>query len=344
MDHEANPAAGNPLLIECDAKGLIRSMSDAARDVFGPAAHLVDALRSVAPAGRNGLLRLASAARFSPVFQQGDSLWISAELADRAVLTACATAALEDSGLLLDMQSGLLRRYFRLQDAERQLSTRTRGLRRATPAQTLLQIERERERLGIELHTGVGQTLAAIRLQLEIIASQLADAPAAVKQALSRISILATEALDYVRSVSKRLHPPEWQRLTLGAALAQLWEMSGVPERYQGSIEIDALVHEPAHEIKVLMYRAAQEALSNLRHSRAARVSISLRQSGETLVLTIEDNGVGFDPHQLFSAAPSVAAGLGLRSVREQAALLGGGLIVQSGPNGTKLEVIAPFA
>jgi two-component system NarL family sensor kinase len=166
-----------------------------------------------------------------------------------------------------------------------------------------------------------------------------------VKQALGRISTLANEALQQVRSVSGRLHPPEWQRLTLEAALQQLWEMSGIPQRFQTSLRITPLPHEPTLEVKVLMYRAAQEALSNLtRHSRASRIDMSLDPAGGRLVLTIQDNGVGFDARRQFTAPASVASGIGLRSISAQAASVGGKLIVESSAIGTRLEVTAPFS
>ncbi|HTS32219.1 MAG TPA: histidine kinase [Bryobacteraceae bacterium] len=250
----------------------------------------------------------------------------------------------ETHGLLV-VQTNLLRHYFRLQHVERNLSTRARQQRRPGGRLSIVQIERERQRLARELHTGIGQMLAAIRLQLEVIAAQMPDPPALVKQSLGRISTLANDALEQVRSVSRRLHPPEWQRLALETALAQLWEMSGIPQRFETSLSLAPLPHEPALEVKVLMYRAAQEALSNLtRHSRATRIDLTLEPVGETLVLTIQDNGVGFDVAKQFSAPASVASGIGLRSIREQAHSVGGKLIVESSPVGTKLEVSAPFS
>jgi signal transduction histidine kinase len=62
------------------------------------------------------------------------------------------------------------------------------------------------------------------------------------------------------------------------------------------------------------------------------------------MVLTMEDNGIGFDVARLLAAPASVASGIGLRSIREQAASLGGRLEITSGPGGTKLELSAPFA
>jgi two-component system NarL family sensor kinase len=187
--------------------------------------------------------------------------------------------------------------------------------------------------------------LAAIRLQLEIVAALLPGPPPLVQQALSRISTLASEALEQVRSVAARLHPPEWQRLTIEAALQQLWDMSGIPQRFQSSLRILTLPHEPDLEVKVLIYRAAQEALSNVaRHARATRVDAALEMRDGCVILTIRDNGTGFDVARLLRSPASVASGIGLRSIREQAAALGGKLDVESGPAGTTLIVSAPFS
>jgi signal transduction histidine kinase len=326
------------ILMECDRGGRLTSMSEGAHAAFGEPETISEVLWKVSPPGPAGLLRLAAPARFSPVLRHGESMWITAELAKTA-----ETAAAFDGGALLDLEFDFLRHYFRLEIAERSLSARARRLRGQGGGRAILQVERERQRLGRELHTGVGQALAAIRLQVEIVVSRLVNAPAAAHEGLERISALANDSLEYVRSVSRRLHPPEWHRLSIEDALAQLWQMSGIPERYESSIEIAQLPAEPPLEIKILIYRAAQEALSNLRHSRATRIHMSLSHEPGRLVLTVEDNGVGFDVGKLLSAPASLGAGIGLRSIREQAASLGGKLAIQSGSNGTKLEVAAPL-
>jgi signal transduction histidine kinase len=246
---------------------------------------------------------------------------------------------------LLHLESSLLRHYLRLQLAERHLSTLARNRRRGAGPSAVRQIDLERQRLGRELHTGVGQLLAAIRLQLEIVAVLLPGPPLLVQHALDRISTLAIEALDQVRSVSARLHPPEWQRLTLEAALQQLWDLSGIPQKFDASLRIQPLPREPHLEVKVLIYRAAQEALSNLaRHARATRVDAALEARDDCAILTIRDDGVGFDVAGLLDGPASVASGIGLRSIREQAAALGVRLQIQSGPAGTRLVVSVPFS
>ncbi len=271
---------------------------------------------------------------------RGQVLWMSERM--RSVLDEAdqllETRSDTDEPAERECVHGLLNLQANLSD---RLQIQRRGMGRSASRQ----VEQERQRLARELHTGVGQMLAAIRLQGEIIARQLRDPSIPVAESLSRIATLSADALEQVRWITQRLHPPQWQRLTLEAALAQLWEISGLPEKFETCLRIDTLPREPDLEIKVLMYRGAQEALSNLtRHSHASRIGMSLAASGGRLVLTIEDNGVGFDVAGLFSAPAKVAVGIGLRSIRDQADALGGWLEIQSGPKGTKVEVSAPLS
>jgi two-component system, NarL family, sensor kinase len=265
----------------------------------------------------------------------GQMLWIDSRM---------RTTLGEEAGGLLDVQSRLMRHYFRLRRAERNLANLTHANRPPAGISAVRQIELERARLSRDLHTGVGQLLVAIRLQLEVIATQLTNAPNGVQQALNRIATLANDAGEQVRSLSRRLHPPEWQRLGLETAVQQLWESSGVPQRFEATLHIEPLPRDPEQETKVLVYRAAQEALTNLvRHARATRVEMTLSGRGDHVVLRIQDNGVGFDVPKLLSAPANVAQGIGLRSIREQALSLGGTLEIVSGGGGTKLELSAPL-
>jgi two-component system sensor histidine kinase UhpB len=232
----------------------------------------------------------------------------------------------------------LLERYFRLENAERRLAVRMRRLRKGCGASALGQVERERQRLGRELHTGVGQLLAAISLQLDVIAMQAPDPAEPMREALARIRSLSQEALQEIRGISRRLYPPEWQRLTLEEALTQLWKGAGISQRFDARMYIEPLAREPEQEIKVLLYRAAQEALSNIaRHSEASQVEMTLKTLSDRIVLTLGDNGKGFD------AAVGTGSGLGLRSIRDAAAETGAKVEVESSRGSTMLRVWAPF-
>jgi len=303
------------MLLECDSCGQLLWMSKGSGLAPGGAEHRLDTIRA-------GVRPRADAR-----------------------MRAAVSAGREQTAALLRLEASLLQHHLRLQCAERGLSTFVRQRRSGSGRGAVRQIELERQRLGRELHTGLGQMLVSIRLQLEIVAALLSGPPVPVQQALSRIFTLADEALEQVRSVSARLHPPEWQRLTIEAALEQLWDLSGIPQRFQASLRIQPQPHEPDLEVKVLIYRAAQEALSNVaRHARATRVDAALQTRDGCAVLTIRDDGVGFDVAGLLRRPASVASGIGLRSIREQAAALSGKLEIESGPAGTTVLVSVPFS
>jgi signal transduction histidine kinase len=245
---------------------------------------------------------------------------------------------------LIQLEQMLITRLNRLQGLEAQVSTMAARRRGPGGRRAVRQIELDRQRLGRELHTGVGQLLAAIQLQLDVAAAQLPSPASNVHETLGNIGALAAEALDQVRSVSHRLYAPEWQRLALDAALQQLWSISGVAQRFAGTVRLEPLPREPEPDVKTLFYRAAQEALANImRHSRASRVDVVLDGANNSVTLTILDNGIGFNTERLFSAPANLQSGIGLRSIREQANGLGGKFLVESGPAGTRLEVSAPL-
>jgi signal transduction histidine kinase len=296
-------------------------MSNRTRAVLGEPARIGETI----PTGRTRPLRVWR------VWGTPESTIVAAQPLERA----------EDlSSGLFDLQSRWLEHFFHLLAMEQSLSLRARRKRPGGGRAAIHQMEMERRRLGRELHTGAGQMLAAIRLQLELIAAQMPEPPLEVRQALDRIGVLAGETLEQVRAISKRLHPPEWQRLTLEQAIRRLWDLSGIPRGFEARLEIDPLPSEPALEVKILTYRAVQEAFSNLlRHAKATRVRVSLHYSDGRLTLEIEDNGVGFNVEQVLHGPADVSAGIGLRSVREQAEALGGKMTVESGPSGTKLVV-----
>src|SRR5689334_14960508 len=93
-------------------------------------------------------------------------------------------------------------------------------------------IELERRRLARELHTGIGQLLAAIRIQAEVVSAQLKSPAPPVAQALQRIETLSIEALDQVRALAHSLYPPDWERIGLADALQQLCQKAGVAQKF----------------------------------------------------------------------------------------------------------------
>jgi len=241
---------------------------------------------------------------------------------------------------LVQLESSQVDYLKRLNRAERQSAGTVRQKRGDAGRNTIRQLEVERQRIARELHTGVGQALAAIKIQTEIVKDHLHDPPAPVRKAVDRIATLADDALGQVRSVSKRLHPPQWQQLPLDLALRQLWDMSGVEAKFEADVRLQRPPIELSVDVKSLFYRAAQEGLANiLRHSGAKHIQLILQMVRDRLVLQVRDNGAGFDARQAMARAPGAAGGIGLPALREQARVIGAKLLVKSCGLGTTLEL-----
>ena len=241
---------------------------------------------------------------------------------------------------LVQLECRQVERLQRLSAAERQLAGTVRQKRGAKGRNAVRILELERQRIARELHTGVGQALAAIKIQTEIVNFNLPDPPPPIRQAVDRIAMLADDALAQVRSVSKRLHPPQWQQLPLDSALRQLWDMTGLEAKFESEVRLNRPPVELAPEVKTLFYRTAQEALSNiLRHSGAKRIQLILQMVRDRLVLQVRDNGTGFNAQRVLARAPGAAGGIGLPALLEQARAIGAKLLVKSGRLGTTLEL-----
>ncbi len=144
-----------------------------------------------------------------------------------------------------DLEKARRDRLEQLRSAERKLAGAVQEKFTHAGRLAVRQIERDRQRLGRELHTGVGQMLTAIRLQVEVAEANIPNPSPAAKQALERIAAIAEEALDQVRAVARRVHPPAWQRLTLDAALRQLCQMTGVDGHFETILHIQPLEFDP---------------------------------------------------------------------------------------------------
>jgi two-component system, NarL family, sensor kinase len=206
-------------------------------------------------------------------------------------------------------------------------------------AQTIVrELERERSRIARELHAGAGQPLAAIGLNLELLCECSAALPQQAREALARLENLSARAIEQVRSLSHKLHPPDWQNLTVADALRGLIDSSGLTTVLEIEVHIQPPAVEPPHATKIVIYRCAQECISNvLQHSGATRVELRLFAYGDLLELRVEDNGHGF-------AGGGPHTGIGLVAIREHASALGGICEISSNPTGSKVMVRVPLS
>lgn len=262
------------------------------------------------------------------------------------LLKSCTPPALDRLGDyvsdLCAVQERTMRNYFRLARAHEELKRR-RPKSQPVAEWVSQQLEMERARLARELHASSAQALAGIKIHLEVIRAVMPDPPAAVNASLECIDLLAQEAMQQLRTISHRLQPPDWQRLGLEAAIRHLWNLSGIPQRFKTDLVLGPLEEEPPYAIQTAVYRSVQEALANtIRHSGATRIDLRLTGRDGQVLLTVEDNGEGFDAERLLNG-PEGPAGIGLRSMRSQIENLRGEFKVRSGPDGTRLSIRLPL-
>ena len=247
--------------------------------------------------------------------------------------------------ILLQLQSNAVGNCFRLRRLVEALEMGTRALGRSIGVMLAEALEMERTRIARELHSGVGQSLGGIKMNLELMEAGMANAPEPVTGAMRRIRLLADQALSEMRSISQRLHRPDWQRLDLQEALKLLWHTAGIPEKFHTKFEIHSVESGLPDAIRFTLYRAAQEALANvLRHSGATEVRLELGERSGRVYLILEDNGTGFDMHEFLHGAKTPNCGIGLRAMREQVLALDGEFILTSGSGGTCVKVALPIA
>jgi two-component system, NarL family, sensor histidine kinase UhpB len=193
--------------------------------------------------------------------------------------------------------------------------------RRESARAALAGQEAERHRIARELHDEVGQTLTAIVLQLERAARETG----AAEVAEAREGVRA--ALEDVREIARRLRPEALDDLGLGSALAALTVDVSRRTRLRVARSVASDLPPLAPEEELVIYRVAQEALTNVaRHSGARSARLELRSDEGTVELTVQDDGRGVDP--------AVRPGSGLLGMRERAVLVGGTLSIEAGETG----------
>ena len=201
--------------------------------------------------------------------------------------------------------------------------------------------EDERAHLARELHDGTSQTLVSAKLLIESAVDGLErdgqPVPSALPTALTRIN----ESLAEVRNISHRLRPAMLDTLGLAAALSQLAREFGDAGAVRIATDIDPEGDRLPDAVKTVLFRIAQEALTNIgKHAFAREVRLGLHLDAEGLRLTVADDGRGFD---LAAVQTDPSRGIGLRNMRERMDAVGGVLfLLSSASEGTLVEASVP--
>ncbi|GLF98724.1 GAF domain-containing sensor histidine kinase [Streptomyces yaizuensis] len=202
-----------------------------------------------------------------------------------------------------------------------------------------LTIAEERSRLAHELHDAVSQKLFSLRLTAQAAAALVDRDPGRAKGELQQVAALAAEAADELRAAVVELRPAALDEDGLVHTLRTQIHVLDRAHTARVTFETHGIKALPAAREEALL-RVAQEALHNaLRHSGADRVDVVLARRAQGVVLRVGDNGKGFDPHTVRRAGRH----LGLASMRDRAAGVGGRLTVHSEPGqGTTIEMEVP--
>jgi len=229
----------------------------------------------------------------------------------------------------------------RLEEAQKRESLKGELFRRIVDAQ-----ESERQRIARDLHDETGQALTAIGMGLRGLSTALTNnrnREQSIKT-LRHLETLAADSLQELQRLIADLRPSHLDDLGLPAALR--WYASMVQERTGLKIMVDIEGDEIliSSALKIAIFRIVQEALNNItKHAQANEVYIKLEYRLRNLVVSVRDDGVGFDLDTV-RMSRARRPSLGLAGMQERAALVGGEVSIQSSPGqGTLVEAKLPF-
>lgn len=196
--------------------------------------------------------------------------------------------------------------------------------------------ERERERIGYELHDGLGQQLTGIAFLCKALSQKLAAQSLAEAKDASQIVTMINQSVLDTRQLARGLQPVEVEENGLMSALETL--AANIENLFHVRCEFrcDTPVLVQDNAVANHLYRIAQEAATNsVKHGKAARISIELAAPQGRIQLIIRDDGKGFEP-----APDYIDCGIGLQIMRYRANIIGASLEIETAPaQGTQLRI-----
>ncbi|MBI4548187.1 MAG: PAS domain S-box protein [Ignavibacteriae bacterium] len=205
--------------------------------------------------------------------------------------------------------------------------------------------EEERRRIARELHDDLGQRLSGMKFNIEVFEEAIPKTDKATISKLNQLKQQIDTMLTEIRRISSNLHPAALDDFGLLVALQLLCK------EFEKIHRIKVKLHSPDTRmvrydphVEIALYRITQEALSNVaKHAAATAVSIQLAYHNNTLYLSIEDNGKGFDVNSIRTER-ATDRGLGLISMKERAEYIGARYSIESQPDrGTTIQVEIPL-
>ena len=194
----------------------------------------------------------------------------------------------------------------------------------------LLEIsERERQRIGYDLHDSLGQHLTGIAFLSKVLAQRLKACHAAEAAEAAQIVVFVNQAIEQARKLARGLAPVTLETYGLVFALQELATSVEALFHLSCQVRSDHAIHITDHAIAIHLYRMVQESVNNaVQHGKAQHITITLAVLHGCLTLTVHDDGMGF------STVLADQHGMGLRIMHHRARMIGATLEIQRGPQG----------
>lgn len=228
--------------------------------------------------------------------------------------------------------------YYRISQLQR-----AQAVQKAFSQELIASQEKERQRIASELHDSLGQRLIVINnlVHLSIRSQNKGITPGV--DAMQEISAEVATAIQETREISYNLRPFQLDRLGLTKAVEIVARTVGSASGIRFASKIDNIDDALPKDLRINFYRIVQESLNNImKHAQATDVNIHITRDKERVILSIRDNGIGFNPANPPSKGGK--SGFGLTGMEERANSLGGNFRVRSTPGqGTVMTVEIPI-
>ncbi|MHC4510972.1 MAG: PAS domain-containing sensor histidine kinase [Planctomycetota bacterium] len=211
--------------------------------------------------------------------------------------------------------------------------------RRRLERELLNIVERERQRIGQELHDSIGQQLTGVAFMMEVLGEKLAD-KSSTEEVLyaEKISTRVNQAAELTHNLAKGLHPIDLERDGLAFALQELTDDTKQIFNISCTFKCDKAASVSRLSSPINLYRIAQEAITNaVKHGKAKNIRIEMTSQDDGIRLTVENDGLDFP------AGETHAEGMGLKIMRYRAELMNSSLDIRRGCNGgTIISCVLP--
>ncbi len=247
------------------------------------------------------------------------------EIAQRKTVEAALRKSEHHSGQLLEQSRHM----------EEQLRLLSRQL--------LLAQEEERKKISRELHDEIAQTLTGINVQLAALKMEATVNTAGLQKKITSTQRMVEKSVDIVHRFARELRPTVLDDLGLIPALNSFAKSFAKKSRIHVRLTVFAAVEELDNAKRTVLYRVAQEALTNVaKHARASQAEVSIQKLPDTVCMKIKDNGKSFQVQRVLRAKKNKR--LGLIGMRERLEMVGGSFAVESAPGqGTTIRAQIPF-